>query len=381
MFHKPEDEISFLKRILALVPGTLFWKDIENRYLGCNNNLATILGLASPSDIAGKTNDELLESEMAIITNRIDKYVLETGRTYVVEEVGFDANGEEAIYLVTKVPIFDDKGEVAGLLGISLDITQRKKAEREVIQAKEKAEAANQLKSEFIRNMEHDIRTPFSGILGLTKHLAETEQDGERKDLLGSIASSAKELLDYCNSILDFSKVDAGTLPIICKRFDLFELISCVINMESPTAHLKALELTCEYSNDCPEFLIGDRYRLQRILINLIGNAIKFTEQGFVKLAIKAMPSKTSRHMIMQFIIKDSGIGMPQEKQDMIFERFARIEPANRGRYAGQGLGLKVVKQFMDELDGDIDVTSKVGEGTTFICTIPFKLPLINEIM
>jgi two-component system aerobic respiration control sensor histidine kinase ArcB len=191
------------------------------------------------------------------------------------------------------------------------------------------------------------------------------------------IQSKAK--LVRCITPENFNYVESGCIPVLQKRFNIKEVICDVLDLERPVAELKKLDLVAKLSEDIPEQLIGDEHRLKRILINLISNAIKFTEKGNIKVVMNMMKSKDDKMCLLSISIKDTGVGIPQDKQNLIYEKFARGVPANKGVHIGAGLGLRIVKQFIEEIDGEIDVQSKVGYGTTFTCTIPFRLPLVSR--
>lgn len=369
-----------LRKILDRLPGNVWWKDKDLVYLGCNDRVIEILGLASRSDFIGKTDHDLWEKSIADKLEKADRSIIDTGKPLHLEEVIIHSDGTQAIMLTNKTPLFDDEGNLIGILGISTDITERKHHEEALRQAKEQAEEANYIKMKFIRNMEHDIRTPFNGIWGLSNYLWRHETDSKKKEYLGDITQCAKELLDFCNDILDFSKIESGNLPLIAKKFEIKKLINSIITVETPPAKHKSLTLTLDYSNDMPKILIGDKYRLYRILINLVSNAIKFTNDGGVVILVKPIKVLDKRNVIIQFTVKDSGIGIPSDKQDMIYEKFARLDASNKGQYKGIGLGLRIVKQFLEEMEGEISVNSQPGVGSEFTCTIPFKLPLIDEL-
>jgi signal transduction histidine kinase len=309
--------------------------------------------------------------------DKVNQEVMETGVSQVIEEPAAMLDGTQGIFLSNKVPLRNKMGEIIGLLGISMDITNLKSLQI----AKEKAELASKQKSDFIHNMEHDIRTPFNGVYALARILAEQETDPTKKDRLEKISKSGKELLDYCNAVLDFSNIEAGGANIRHKRFDLKELLSNIITMEGATVAHKNLKLTLNYSDNIPHILIGDDIRIQRIMLNLMSNAIKFTEIGGVKIIVSLAKEKPEqREVVLKIVVEDTGIGISDDKKDIIFEKFTRLSPSNKGKYKGMGLGLYVVKQFMNDLNADIDLISAEGKGTAFICTIPFKLPLENVI-
>lgn len=367
----------YLDKIIAVTPGSLYWKDKNGRYLGCNEFMVKTSNLSSVNDIVGKTDYELWPESADKITQN-DREVMQTGKMKFLEETVKIHDGTVMYFTGVKMPLKDENEAVIGVIGNSLDITHHKKTELALLDAKDKAEKADKIKTEFIRNMEHDIRTPFNGIWGLAEYLWEHEQDAEKKELLGDISLSAKELLDYCNNILDFSKIESGTLPIIEKKFDVKQLIDSIIAIEKPAAKLKELELILDYPNNIPLNLLGDAHRLQRILINLISNSIKFTETGHVKLTVQLVKLIDDRNAIVLFKVEDTGIGIPADKQNFIYEKFTRLTPANTGAYRGIGLGLRVVKQFTEEMKGEIELESELGQGSEFTCIFPFKLPLLD---
>lgn len=373
-----------LEYIISHMPGYIYWKDKKSQYVGCNYNLARISGLAAPSDIIGKTDYDFAwgkeEAERFIMD---DKMVMDK-KTVRTTEYALPVSREDGRNLVVrtdKMPLYNKNGDVIGVLAIAVDITEQKALEEALIQEKNRVEALSQMKTFFIRNMEHDIRTPFGGIYTIADVLGQQEQDENKKAYLKAIAQSAKELLDYCNNILDFSRLEAGTLPIISKKFNIRALLESVIRIEMPAAKAKQLDLTYSYDEKIPVILVGDPYRVQRILINLVSNAIKFTQKGYVNVVIK-MPKIVALgdFVPVVFFIEDTGIGISEDNQNRIYEPLQRITPASKGLYKGTGLGLTIVKQLLEELKGEIEIHSVVGKGATFIFTIPFKRALVSEI-
>lgn len=381
-------DIFRLKSVIDNLPGSIYWKDKNGVYLGRNtyshekSKSVNIEDSASTLDSPiGKTDYDYFSKEIADGYRKHDIEVMESGEELVREEITTLPNGEQLIQLSSKRPLRDEKGNVVGVVGNTVDITHLKKIEAELREAKEKLERGDIIKTEFIRNMEHDIRTPFNGVWGIANYLWQNETVPAKKELLGDVTNCAKELLDYCNGILDFSKIEQGNLPLLEKKFNTRKLVDSVMLIEIPAAKLKKLNFTLKYDENLPVVLMGDQYRLQRVLINLVSNAIKFTQQGDVKLQVKLAKKPDDKNAIVSFIVEDTGIGIPQEKQDFIYEKFARVIPSNKGTYKGIGLGLRIVKQFMEEMGGEIDLKSESGKGSTFICTLPFKLPLINDMV
>lgn len=380
-----ERDRQILEEIVAIMPGHVYWKDRDCILQGCNDQQAKDAGLRSRRDVVGKTAYDLLwqdqpekaKRQQAEITNHIDKDIMNVGIPKTLEEFVVLPDGSKATFLSKKVPLHDKKGNVIGLVGISFDITDRKQAEKELLKAKEKAEAANTAKTEFLANMRHDFRTPFSGILSMAQILESSETKSEKKEYLGYISQSAKVLLDQLNEIFEFIQSENGALPILDKQFDIHQVINDISDIMTPAAKSKNLLLEVHCDKDVPQFLIGDKIRIHRVLVNLLSNAIKFTEEGIVGLSLSLVKDSHNK-VILKYIVKDTGIGIPENKKDAIFERFNRLTSSYSGVYSGKGLGLRQVKRFLDEINGEVHLKSKEGEGSTFIVLAPYKLPLLG---
>ncbi len=362
--------------IVDNLPHFLFWKDANGVFLGCNKIFSDSAHLNSPQEIKGKTDfdmpwrnsaDAYIADDKAIMRTRVPKL------NY--EEYQKQADGTIKLMLVSKVPMLNVKKEVIGILGIYTDISERKEMEKVLQNAKENAEMANQVKSEFIDNMEHDIRTPFTGIWSLASYLETRETDTEKKEYLSDISKSAKQLLDYCDSILKSMKLEACTGPLLAESFNLKTMIENVILMEMPYIQVKGLKISIDYSPDIPLIVIHDQNRIKRLLINLISNSVKFTQEGYIKIAVKIAKNENNHPLILHLIIEDTGAGLPKEKQEYL--QTNQDFPTVLSRYGneGTGLGLRLAKKIMLELGGEIEIRATLGVGTTFICAIPFTLP------
>ncbi|MBN1684437.1 MAG: PAS domain-containing protein [Gammaproteobacteria bacterium] len=371
-----EEMLLYLKNIIKVLPGNIYWKDRKGHFMGCNKNVLEMHGFVDESQIIGKSYSELLEKKYLASIKNIDQEIMESDQPQILEEAGFDKDGNEAVYLSHKVPLHNSEGRVIGLLGVSLDITQRKKAEQALKIAKEEAEAANKAKTQFIANMEHDLRTPSAGIYGLLDQMAKSEKDPERKNIFTLLSQAAEKLLNIYDSILQFTRIETGDLPILEKKFSPRELVNDIIALEKPAAIEKKLEFSLTIDDDIPDIIMGDPIRLNRILVNLLSNAIKFTQKGFVKVKVQLAEKIKPRGVLLKFIVEDSGIGIPQDQQSRIYEKFVRLDPSNRGIYRGTGLGLTIVKQFVNDLGGEIDLVSRVSKGSTFSIVLPFKLSI-----
>lgn len=354
-----------------------WWKNEEGVYLGCNDRVLKLLGLNSSRDIIGMTDFDLPWCESAKELRFHDKRVMQTKRIHTRKETVKKADGSMVTFLVTKAPYFDDNRNVIGTIGTSIEVTDAIKKQKELEEAIDKAELANKAKTEFLYNMRHDIRTPFSGILSLAQVLASNEKDSEKKKYLLQIEKSSEELLLYLNEILEFTQLESGSVPILSKPFDLRQLVESVVDTFKPSVSTSGVALDFEY-NDLPNWVSGDRFRIQRILINLMSNAIKFTSNGHIKITVSLL-RKENRNFIVKLSVEDTGMGIPLEKQDIIFEKFSKIGSSYDASNTGKGLGLRAVKALVTELEGNIFLKSRVGCGSTFSCIMPLEKLLVSD--
>lgn len=252
------------------------------------------------------------------------------------------------------------------------DINKREKLEKELVETKKRVEEASVIKEQFMANMSHEIRTPMNAIIGFNDRLIKTKLNDEQQEYVAAVQSSGENLLTIINDILDFSKIEAGMVTIEHIRFNLHELLQTVYNMFFLKAKEKNISLRLHHPKDIPEFLMGDPTRLTQILINLVGNALKFTGQGNIDITVEVIKDDT-QNAIVQFKVKDTGIGILEEKITEVFERFTQAESDTSRIFGGTGLGLSIVKKLVELQSGTITVESKKEEGSLFIFTIPYK--------
>ncbi|MET0625253.1 MAG: response regulator [Pyrinomonadaceae bacterium] len=266
-------------------------------------------------------------------------------------------DGEVRVIRALRNIVIDGDGRAAAIVGTDQDITEQKQMEDDLKQARDAALESARLKSEFLANMSHEIRTPMNGIIGMTELTLGTSLNPEQREYLGMVKQSADALLGVINDILDFSKIEAGKLEIDLVDFNLREVVGDTLHTLAVQADSKRLELTYHIAPDVPERLTGDPHRLRQILLNLVGNAIKFTEQGEVCVQVEA-ESLTAREARLRFRVRDTGIGVPPEKQAMIFGAFAQADGSTTRKYGGTGLGLAITSQLADLMGGSVGVES-----------------------
>lgn len=366
-------EKHFIEDLLNLLPTAIFWKNTDSIFIGCNQRFAEMAGLNSPKDIIGKSDYDLPWGDTQAELYRIDDQdvILYGSAKLNIEETLTLADGREICLLTNKTPLFSSDGEVMGVLGIFYDITERKNMELSLAKAKDSAEAASLAKDEFIRNMSHDIRTPLTGMIGISGILEQEAHNTSEKEYARMINVSGETLLSLLNSVLEIvSASNARDHEVICGSFKLHDIVKKICDLEYPTICYKHLKLNVHIDDSVPQYLISDAMKLHRILLNLVGNAIKFTHQGTISIEVNALHQASNRALI-QFRVSDTGIGMPENEISKIFDKFYRSSPSYKGIYEGHGVGLYVVKKYCDILGADIHVSSELNVGTCFTINIP----------
>lgn len=368
-----------LNHILRYLPGYVYWKNTDSVYLGCNENFALAAGLSRMEDIVGKNDYDLAWGKTeAELFRQGDRDVLAGHSKHNFEEPQRMANGKRATVLATKVPLLDAQQKIIGVLGIYTDITDRKQAELVLKEAKEKAEEAMAEKTEFVRNMSHDLRTPITGIIGMSDILARETKENFTQTALKDIESAARGLLSFFNHMLETTELEMGDITDHRHPFALKPLLKHLIDIFTPAAREKDIALEYYFDQSIPKTVIGNDAFLYRIILNLVANAIKFTSQGKVSIEM-TLERQALQDIVIQIVIKDTGIGIPKDKQAKIFEKFKRLSPSYENIHKGSGLGLYMVSQYLQRMGGEIHLKSRLNVGSRFTLFIPLKQPLSDK--
>jgi PAS domain S-box-containing protein len=372
--RKLEEERNVLRTLIDTLPESIFVKDRDGRFVINNSAHARLLGAASPEEAVGKTDFDFFPRELAETYQADEQAIIRSGEAWINrEEPVVDAQGNRKWSATTKVPLPDREGRIMGLVGISRDITAQKLAQETMQQAREAAESATRAKSEFLANMSHEIRTPMNGILGMTELALDTDLTAEQREYLELVRASAHSLLSVINDILDFSKIEAGKLDLDPIPFLLRDSLGDTVATLALRAEEKGLELATHILPDVPDALVGDPGRLRQVVVNLAGNAIKFTEQGEVIVRVETA-LQAEGDVVLHFSVRDTGIGIPPEKHRAIFEAFSQADSSTTRRFGGTGLGLTISSRLVRLMDGRIWVESEPGKGSIFHFTARFGL-------
>ena len=299
--------------------------------------------------------------------------VLVAERTHEIEQELFTRRKVEQELLLANLNLNKSQTAMMKVLeDLKAENEERKKAEAEIIKAKEEAEAANAAQSQFLANMSHKIRTPLNGVMGMLQLLQITELTKEQKEYVSVSKTSSDALLVVLNDILDYSKIEAGKMELEKTAFNLGTVINDAVSLFKLSAQKKGLIIEVSIERDVPDNLIGDPFRLRQILSNLMGNAVKFTNEGQIDISIRKIEERSNRKIKLEFVVKDTGIGIPPDKTDVLFKSFSQVDNSNTRKYGGTGLGLTISKSLVELMAGEIWVESREGEGSSFyfICIL-----------
>ena len=363
--------------IFNSVPAMIFYKDLHNHELSVNRAYCEKKGLPldfkgmhdveasfPEEDAAEYLHDDLEVARTGIpLRNKIERFYTASGVRWISTD---------------KVPYHDRDGKIIGVIGFAVDITEEKLAREQLETAISMAENANKAKSQFLAVISHEIRTPMNGIMGMTDILLDTPVSSEQKEFLTIIRDSSHSLMEILNDILDHSKINAGKLELDVQPFSLRENVGAFLRSMGFRANQKGLELAGYIAPQIPDILMGDANRLRQILVNIVGNAIKFTDSGEIIVRVELEGSEADRSVV-HFSVADTGIGIPAEKIKSIFEEFTQVDAQGSQHYEGSGLGLSIAERIVKMMHGRIWAESKIGEGSTFHFTVELQHQVLDS--
>jgi PAS domain S-box-containing protein len=363
-----ESKNKLLATIVEQSSEAIWTKDLGGNITSWNSGAAAMFGY---------TPEEAMGRALNVGQSTPDEDQARMARLMAGEKFSYDAramtrSGTVIDIQVAVAPLLDDTNQCIGSIAVARDVTQHKRSEEALRLAREAAEAANHAKSSFLARMSHEIRTPMNGVLGMTELLLETGLTSTQRKYAETVQRSGKNLLGIINDLLDFSKIEAGKLELENVDMDLRRTIEDIVDLLAERAHAKGLELACSIPPDLPTHVRGDPLRLGQVLTNLVGNAIKFTEQGSIVIRVASVEDAAD-NVTMRFDVIDTGVGISHDAQSRIFEEFAQADGSTTRKHGGSGLGLAISKQLVEMMGGAIHVESSLGAGSTFWFTANFE--------
>lgn len=375
--EEAELEIKKLLWALGQINNSITILDKEGNIEWVNKGFENLFGYLF-EDIRNKSACELRRKDIS--KNKLERFferAFKQKNMLTCESQITTGRGDKRWIYTTMTPVKDEQGHLTRIIIVDTDISEKKKIEHELIRAKEEAEAAAIAKQQFLANMSHEIRTPINGIMGMMHMLENTEQAETRKKYLQLVNYASNNLLNIINDILDISKLEFGKMVIEKIDFNIVELVLGLKKSMQYQAETKGLYLSCAIDEDIPRIVLGDPARLNQILINLVGNAIKFTEHGGVTIDVKIV-SKSKKSIQLLFTVSDTGIGIPKEHQGHMFEYFHQVNSDTTRQYGGTGLGLSIVKRLAEIQGGKAWFKSKENRGSEFYVQMEFEVSLAN---
>lgn len=368
-----------ISALLDAIPDLVFYKDVDGMFLGCNQAFSQQMGL-SPEHMIGKTDYELHPKELADFFRHHDLKALTSRKVHRNEEWVTYPDGRSVLLDTLKTPYHDYEGNLIGILGIGRDITQRKESEEQLQElnqllegknmdlkgAVHQAEAASEAKSRYLAHMNHELRTPLNGFMGFVQLMDDTRLDDEQQMFMYHMKQSANHMLSIINNVLDHAKIEAGEMHLDHQTFTLEEEVASALAPLRSLAGEKKIDMQLTFAKDLPQQVVGDPNRLRQILLNLGGNAVKYTEEGQVNITLTCRLT-TEKHHTLQLVVEDTGTGMTEETLAKLFLPFYQADDGSVSQSKGTGLGMSITKELVELMKGQIQVDSTLGKGTRVV--------------
>jgi signal transduction histidine kinase/DNA-binding response OmpR family regulator len=366
-----DEQLKLLQTVIDAIPNPLYYISTLRRITGCNQAFCQFFD-ARRETLLNQPFDAL---QQASTLGNQDQVLLEQGGTFISEMRLSDAQAQERSLIVSKAAFTNTAGQIAGLVGVMVDITERRNAEDVLRQAKAAAESATRAKSAFLANVSHEIRTPMNGVLGMVGLLLDTELRTDQRSYAETVRDSAMAMLTIVNDILDFSRIEAGRIELERVDFNPRALLEDICRLLGSRAGDKGLAFDCACSAEVPLSVRGDPGRLRQVLINLVENAIKFTDRGQVRIDVTPL-ALTDEKTILQLAVTDTGIGILPDQLPRLFQPFSQADASISRRFGGTGLGLAICRRLVELMGGEMSVTSSPGAGSRFVFSAVFERPL-----
>ncbi|CCO48090.1 putative TWO-COMPONENT SENSOR PROTEIN HISTIDINE PROTEIN KINASE [Vibrio nigripulchritudo SOn1] len=357
-------QLELNQHIIDSIPNPTYYRNRLGEYLGVNEQFCEFMEL-KVEDVLGNHIEDLFNEDTVHVLKRYELELLQGTKRLQFEMVLTNGKGEDRNLIVYEAPFYDQNNGIMGIVGTFMDVTETKRLERDLIESKESADKLSKIKGDFLANMSHEIRTPMNAIMGMTHLVLSSDLGEKQRDYVEKIDYSSKQLLGIINDILDFSKVEAGKLQIENTDFNLDKVLDNLASVLSVKAENKGIELIFNVSPNIPNQLIGDPLRLGQVLINLAGNAVKFTDSGEVIVTVSE-ESRNESSAVLKFSVEDTGIGMTPEQMSGLFQAFSQGDTSTTRKYGGTGLGLSISQQLIQLMGGEIMVSSYYGRGSHF---------------
>ena len=381
--HRMEATLAYerdlLRALLDNVPDAIYFKDRKSRFLRASRSMAQKFGVGDPEKLVGKTDFDFFTAEHAKPAFEDEQRIIATSQPILgVTEKETWPDGRETWALTAKLPFRDQAGEIIGTVGVSKDVTDLIRVERELERARDSALDVARLKAQILANMSHEVRTPMNAIIGTTDLLRRSPLTPEQREFADQIHHGAETLLNIINGILDLSRLESGHMTLEQIEFDLRDTVESAVELLAESAHRKGLDLVCWIQPEAPSHVRGDPVRLRQVLTNLVGNAIKFTPHGEVNVRLSLARADADR-VALRFEVEDTGVGVAPDLSGQIFEPFRQGDGSTTRKFGGTGLGLAISRQLVELMGGHIELTSQVNVGSTFAFTATFgSVPTAN---